>query len=149
MSDLKAVYDALAAVPVALAGRVVTVRNVDALPASVAAADVPLRLLMPLGTRPGATAVSEVALTGIATAQWRLTDLLLLRPAQAGKLEEAAALLVEYQSAYVTALMRARMLNRCPILGIAIDCGVGPYPMAGGVDWYGAQATVTVQEVWK
>ena len=146
-SNLLAIYDALALVQVPVNGVIVPVKNVTGLPATVASGDVPIRLLMPLGTRPGSNAVSEITLMGMASSDWRITDMLLLKPAQAGKLDDVAPLMVRYMADYATALMRTRALAGAPIVGFSMDAGVGPYPE--GTQWYGVNVTLTVKETWR
>jgi hypothetical protein len=149
MSALLAIYAALAAMPVEIDGVAVPVLNVTQLPESVAAGRTPVRLLMPLGTRPGATSIAALALGGAAQAEWRIADLLLLRPAQAGRLEQAAAALVQYMQDYAVALNSTRALAGAFIQGAALEAGVFTYPAGGTAQWFGVEASLTVKEVWR
>lgn len=149
-SNLLAIYAALAAVQVPLNGKVVPVRNVDALPESVAAGDTPVRLLMPWSERGGGANTSVLALQGLATADWVLVDLLLIRPAQAGKLETASEAIVRYMQDYASALARTRQLAGAVIAGpVRITSGVGAYPAGSAAQWFGVEATITVRETWR
>ena len=148
-SNLTGIYAALAAMDVGLNGAIVPVRNYDELPASVAAADTPLRLLMPLSSRPGSPGIEPVAFGGIATAQWRITDLLLLRPQQAGRPEQAAADIVAYMAAYTGAVLRTRALANCLIESYTFDSGVFTYPAGGTASWFGVDVTLVVKESFR
>lgn len=148
-SNLTGIYDALAALEVPVNGAVVPVRNVDELPESVAAADCPIRLLMPWGERSGQNAVSFVTLQGVGTAEWALVDLLLLRPAQAGRLETASAAVVRYMQDYASAINRARALAGAPVTSLKIAAGVGTYPAGGSQQWFGVEVTLAIRETWR
>lgn len=147
-SRLAAIYTALAAMPVPVGGALASVRNYDALPASVAAGDTPVRLLMPLSAQPGG-GVSVVTFSGAQQADWRIADLLLLRPAQAGRLEQAAALMVEYQVNYAAAVANARGLAGAFIQSLTMDAGVFTYPAGGTAQWFGVEVKLTLREVWR
>jgi hypothetical protein len=149
MSDLLSIYTALAAMQVPVNGVIVPVKNVTELPESVAAGSTPIRLLMPLGTRPGATSIAALSFQGAAGGDWRIADLLLLRPAQAGKLETAAALLVRYMSDYAGALNRQRALAGAFIQGASLEAGVFTYPAGGAAQWFGVEAALMVREFWR
>lgn len=149
MSALLDIYAALAAMPVPVNGVVVPVRKVTELPESIPAAACPVRLLMPLGTRPGAPAIASITLQGASTAEWRMADLLLLRPAQAGRLEQAAAMLVQYMEDYAKALAKQRALNGAFIQSAALEAGVFTYPAGGAAQWYGVEASLSVREYWR
>jgi hypothetical protein len=150
-SNLMGIYDALAAVQVPVNGVIVPVRNVDELPESVAAADCPVRLLMPWSERTGTNAVSFVTFGGMAQSDWTIVDLLLLRPAQAGKLETASAGVVRYMQDYATAINRVRALSQfAQVLGpVRFAPGVGAYPTGGAAQWFGVEVTLTVRETWR
>lgn len=149
MSELLAIYDALAAVQVPVDGAIVRVKNVTELPESVAAADCPVRLLMPWGERTGTSAMSVISLGGMSQAEWQIVDLLLLRPAQADKLKTAAAAVVRYMRDYSIALARTRTLAGAVILNpVKLTSGVGEYPK-GGPAWFGVEASLTVRETWR
>jgi hypothetical protein len=148
-SNLMGIYDALAAVQVPVNGVIVPVRNVDELPASVESAQVPIRLLMPWGERTGQNAVSFVTLQGVGAADWTIVDLLLLRPAQAGKLETASAAVVAYMRDYATAINMRRSLAGAPVTGLRISAGVGTYPAGGAQQWFGVEVALTIRENWR
>lgn len=149
MSALLSIYDALAAMQVPVAGVIVPVKRVTELPESVAAGSTPLRLLMPLGTRPGATSLAALTLQGAAGAEWGIADLLLLRPSSAGRLEQAAALLVQYMQDYAGALARQKALAGAFIQSARLEAGVFKYPAGGSAEWYGVEASLTVKEYWR
>jgi hypothetical protein len=147
MSNLRTIYTALANVPVALNGSVVTALDVDKLPETVAAANLPLRLIMPLGTRPDARAMTFESLNGVSTAEWRITDLFLLQTTAQRKLEQVAPDLANYMAAYVTALSKARALAGALIENVSVTAGVYVYPAQSNATYFGVEATVTVREI--
>lgn len=148
-SNLLAIYAALAAVQVPISGAIVPVRNVDDLPESVAAGDCPVRLLMPWAERTGVNSATPVTFTDIALADWTIVDLLLLRPAQAGKLETASAGVVQYMADYVSALNRTRALAGAFVTSLRMSTGLGIYPAGGSATWFGVEVTLTVREIWR
>jgi hypothetical protein len=149
MSALLAIYDALAAMQVPVNAVIVPVKKPTELPESVAAASTPIRLLMPMGTRPGSTAIAALTMQGAAGAEWRIADLLLLKPAQAGRLDQAAGVLVQYMQDYASALMRQRALAGAFIQSAGVEAGIFEYPAQSNVKWFGVEATLTVKEFWR
>lgn len=149
-SRLVDIFEALAEMPVAVNGAVVNVYGLDTLPNSVAAAALPARLLLPLGTRSEGRSVSFATFgqNGVVVPQWRITDVLLYKPTAQGRgLNDVAPDLIAYMAAYVDALRATRTLAGATIVDAGLEPGVWTYPVGGSKDYYGVEATLTLKEI--
>lgn len=150
-TQLFSLYDVLADMPVAVNEIVVPARNLDNLKNSIGAGDCPVRLLMPLGTRVEARAVNAVTISGTtASVQWRMTDLLLWKPAgSGGGLRDEAVPLVAYMTAYFDALhlQRFRLGRNAVVENVTFEPTMVNFP-GGGASWfYGVDVTLFVKEI--
>jgi hypothetical protein len=150
MSGLVDLYAALAAIPVSAAGKTPTVYAVDALPTAVQTAQLPCRVLLPLGGRLRAEATGALALGGGQRIRWRLTDVLLWSPVGQGRsLAEHSAALVAYCDAYAAAVGIGTALDtadmRATVTGLTFEPGLVLYPPAGNVTYYGVECGVEVE----
>lgn len=150
MSDLSGIYDALEAMNVTLNAAVVQVFNYDALPDSIQTAQLPCRLLHPLGEQPlGSTTPFTLAGTGLQFG-WTLFDLFLLRPVGQGiGLKDAAPDIVNYMEAYATALKANVKLvgHTVTITGGTFDPAIFAYPRGGAAIYFGVMVSLKITEL--
>lgn len=151
MSDLVNIYDALAAMPVTIEGAVVTAYAPRNMPASVPTGNLPVRILLPLGTRSGANAVSQQSMARqnvTVTCEWRCVDLFLYKPGSQGRVSDNAGALVQYQAAYVDAIKYYHHLTKTALIeAVAMDVGIYEYPAGSKEQYFGVQVTVTIKEI--
>jgi hypothetical protein len=156
MSQLPAIYAALASAPLTVDGISVTARFGATLIDRAESAHLPARLLLPMGTaRLGATVATPrtfargVAEGGVLEIDWTITDLLLWRGLAAGVgLQDSAAELVAYTAAYAPLVVGRLRTPRWSVTEIN-------FPAIGGVEWppqserwfLGVQAQVTIHEI--
>lgn len=150
MSNLSGIYDALAAMNVTLNAAVVPVFNYDELPDSIQTAQLPCRLLHPLGEQPaGSTTPFTLSGTGLQFG-WTIFDLFLLRPVGQGiGLVDAAPDLVAYVEAYATALKASIKLvgHSATITGGTFDPAIFAYPRGGAAIYFGVMVTLRITEL--
>lgn len=159
MSQIRTVYSNLAALSVTFtreSGGSITVgaKDLDELPNSVAAADAPVRLLLPYANTTETRDGQFASLDRVGRQEWFLSDLLLWKPAPLGSgIAESAADLVRYQGAYFEML---RDWRDCGIVGGDSDVeligwraapGVYDWPIGGNAWWQGVMITLQVLEV--
>ena len=148
MSDILAIYDAIEGVTVS---PVTTVKNLDSLPASPSAAAMPMRLLLPFGAGDNEGNMLEYMDRGSnAFVDWRIIDLLLMRPVGQGEgIHTVAALVVAYAGAYIDTMVQHRYLDdrhQLEITGVTAKPGIVEYPSGGGIYYHGCVCTLTVRE---
>ncbi len=148
MSDIVPVYDAIAAVSVS---PVTVVKNLDALPASPSAAELPMRLLLPFGAGDNEGNMAEYMDMGRnAWVDWKIVDLCLYRPVGQGEGIHTIALpLVRYAGAFITAFIAHRYLSDSPhfeVTGKTAKPGIIEYPSGSGIFYHGCLCTLTVRE---
>ena len=150
MSDLAGIYDALAAMDVTLNAAVVPVFNYDALPDSIQTAQLPCRLLHPLGEQP-AGSVTPFTLSGHSLSLgWTIFDLFLLKPVGQGiGLVDAAPELVAYMDAYATALAANIKLvgHSVTITGGEFDPALYAYPRGAPTAFFGVMVKLRLTEL--
>lgn len=150
MSDLSGIYDALAAMDVTLNAATVPVFNYDELPDSIQTAQLPCRLLHPLGEQPGGS-VTPFTLSGVSLQfGWTIFDLFLLRPvAQGIGLKDAAPDLVAYMDAYAAALKTHIKIvgHSATITGGTLDPAIFAYPRGGPTIHFGVMVTLKITEL--
>lgn len=149
-SRLADIFAALAALPVNVNGASVPAYGLDALPNSVAAAALPCRLLLPLGTRVEGRSVSftTVGNAGVVVPQWRITDLLLWKPTAQGRgLNDVAPDLIAYMAAYVDALRSTRRFAGAEVIDAAFEPSVYTYPAGGTKDYWGVEVVLQIKEI--
>ncbi|MCC6615935.1 MAG: hypothetical protein IT320_20865 [Anaerolineae bacterium] len=150
MSDLSGIYDALEAMDVTLNAAVVPVFNYDELPDSIQTAQLPCRLLHPLGEQPLGS-VTPFTLSGTSLQfGWTIFDLFLLRPVGQGiGLVDAAPDLVAYMGAYAAALKTHIKLvgHTVTITGGAFDPALYAYPRGGAAIYFGVMVTLRMTEL--
>lgn len=148
MSGLAEIYAAVAATAVSVAGKTPVVFDHDALPAAVNTAQLPCRVLLPVGRLDGLA--EPLALGGGRVIRWRLTDLLLLAAVGQGRdIGEHSAALVAYCEAYAVALGGGLEVigGRVSVTRIEFEMGVYAYPPEHGTRFYGVACTLTVEEI--
>jgi len=141
------IYQKLAELSVAAGGKTVTVYSLSTLPNSVASANLPARLLLPVITgEGGARQVTVMNTQNKFIVSWTLTDLLLYQPAAQGTgIAQVANPLVTYCADYLAAL-------RLKIVGMGIDSitaepDVYEYPQGSGSVYFGVRVSLTVKDI--
>lgn len=154
-SQLLSIYDAIAAMSVTAGGQTPTVWDVDDIRDSVQTGHLPVRILLPHGDfrggGSGGQAFRPITLTNsISKGTWNIVDLCLWRPVGQGLgMRDIGPTLVEYCSAYVTALVG---INRGTtyqsyLTGWEIAAGVYAYPEPSDNWFWGVRAVVQVDEI--
>jgi len=131
MSMISEVYTALAALTVTTtSGKTPAVYNLGELLESVNTANLPCRLLLPLGDNPGEGREGQfINIGSTITIDWQITDLMLWQASEQGLgLRQFAPELVDYCGKYVDA-MRA---FKCPVPNTALT---NVYVVPGEYEW--------------
>ena len=151
MSNLPAIYTALAALPVLYDGSGPEVYGLDRTPNSVSTASLPCRILLPGRSSQGA--FGFVAMGSMAAVTWTILDLLLIKPATQGTgLVDVSTLMLTYCGAYAEAL---RTIRNGGVTGggitleagTTIDPGLYEYPLHAGTFYHGVLVTVQFREI--
>lgn len=147
-SQLTAIYDAIAAIAVAVDGTTVTVRNYDE--ASPVVNETPLRILSPLSDKNEGRGLTPITFGGGLQIGRYITDLCLWAEAEAGSgLEYHMAKLIAYQAAYENAALADRKLglSNVSVQALDIQIGVWEYPMASNNFYFGVKAEWQITEL--
>lgn len=149
-SRLRQIYKALEEVHVELRGRTVRCRGLDNLAAQISRANLPLRLLLPVGSSANGRNLTIITADGTGrNATWLIPELCLIATATQGQgLEEYAGDLVDY----VVALEQAALARRVDFEGflvnnIAMDTGIFEWPSGSDVWYFGVRTNYTVTEL--
>ena len=153
MSVILSIYDAIAAISVTVSGTTPTVYDLDELKDSYKSADLPARLLLPVGVDAPADAREGqfIALGSTTRTRWRITDLMLWK--MAGRpgtgLDAVAEDLVAYAGAYVEALRSNRGLGLSTVVIDAWQATpmVVEWPDGSGNAFFAVKCYVDVIEV--
>lgn len=144
------IFAALAAIDVTFDAQVVTTYNVDALPESVDNRHTPCRLLLPLGTRAEARSITPVVVSGkVASIQWRITDLFLMKPTGlTGGIAVEAPKLLAYMKAHFDAIQEAnfRLTRHALIENLTYEPTITPFPTAGKTEYFAVEVGVFPKE---
>lgn len=150
-SQIINIYNALDAVSVTVKGKTPKVYDLEELPESIHTAQLPCRLLLPVGNdNAGEGRDGEfIAIgTGI-TVNWTVKDLMLWKPSEQGRgLSDFAPVLVEYCGLYADAMRSFK----CPYANSALESfsmmpGMYEYPVGSG-NWYaGVMCYLQIKEV--
>lgn len=130
-----------------------TCYSLGELKASVQTADLPARLLLPIGL--GASGAPNITLGpgNMAQAQWQIVDLFLLAPVT---MEQGfyiyAPVLTRYCVAYAEAIANKwqflyQWQTEAQTNPVSILPGIYEYPAGSGIEYFGVQCTFTVNEV--
>jgi hypothetical protein len=152
MTQLTAIYNALAAIDVTVNGVTPRVFNFDNLKAEIHTAELPCRLLLPMGERLGGEA-SVISMGGHGSVPWTICDLMLWSPIAQGRgIKEHPGALVAYMEAYVNTMQQHMKLLRSPVTAtvekIRPDAGLFSYPVNTETWYYGVECIVTVRELY-
>lgn len=151
-SKLREAYKAIEGTSIQLNGDTVRCRGLDNFQTVVNPANLPLRLLLPVGSNANGRNLSIISAdhSGRA-ATWLIPELALLAPMTAGQgLEEYAGLLVDYVVAYEQAILDRRVdfANEGFLINnMALDTGLYEWPAESGKWYFGVRANLTVQEL--
>jgi hypothetical protein len=152
-SRILSIYDALAALPVAVGSVTPAVKDLHQLPAMRYSADLPVRLLMPLDpTRTtGATDVQYIAICGdITRVTWIVRDLLLWSKLAEGRgLIDFAEDFMSYCSNYVAVMTANRALTayNAYIDRFSALPGVYEFPFGSSQWFFGVDSRLTIVEI--
>ena len=154
MSQLATIYSTLAATPITVGAVAVAALNGATLPDSVESAQLPVRLILPVGGKASGTVQTprtfktSTTQGGVLVVDWTLSDVLLWRALGAGVgLTDLAPELIAYMAAYMAVVAPLRT-PRWSVTNIA-------FPVIGGLEWpassdrwySGVQATLTIREI--
>jgi hypothetical protein len=151
MSVITNVYDALAALSVGTTGgKVPTVYNLSELLESVNTANLPCRLLLPLGDNPGEGREGQFINIGTTmTVIWQINDLMLWQASEQGLgLREFAPELVDYCGKYLDAMRTFK----CPytdttLESVLVTPGEYEWPRGSGRYFAGVLCQLQIKEV--
>jgi hypothetical protein len=131
-----------------------TVYNLDSLPAQVSTAQLPCRLLLPLGQGESGSDNAQVLDGSGIRCVWRITDLFLLETmARERGLYVHAPVMMRYVAAYAEALSnkyrlihgRATLIDT---LSTSITPGIYEYPAGSDAWFFGVKADITIEETF-
>lgn len=149
MSAIVSIFNGVAAQAVTVGAITPTVYNIDTLPAAVAPAQLPCRLMLPMDAKTEATSGQFLGFGTISTVTWRITDLMLWTPALSGAgIHDYALTLVQYAGAYMDMLRKIRA--PAPITRItnwSAQPGRFQYPLRSGRWYFGVECMIEVQEI--
>lgn len=151
MSVITNIYAALDAKSVSTtSGKTPTVYDLGELPESITTAQLPCRLLLPVGTVPGEGREGEFIAIGTGmTIVWQITDLMLWQASEQGLgLREFAPELVDYCGKYLDAMRTFK----CPYQNSALERvsmipGEYEWPRGSGRFYAGVLCQLTIREV--
>ena len=149
MSAIIPIFNAIAAKPVTVNSITPTVYGLGVLPDAVSPAQLPCRLLLPIGSKTAVTAGQFLGFGTAVTINWRVTDLMLWATAVAGAgIHDYAQTLVQYAGVYVDMLRTIRA--PAPITRLTnwqILPGRFQYPLNSGRWFFGVECTIDLQEL--
>ena len=149
-SKIDAIYDALAAVAITLDSKTIAVKDADELPNSVAAANLPVRLLTPLeafGDNAGvrSSIIGTTAGSQPTVAFWTILDLMLWAPVVSNVGVKAhGKIMVNYCAAYLDAMKL--IANSYNLVSVSVAPSIIRYPEGSNRWFYGARATIEIKE---
>jgi hypothetical protein len=158
-SILLTIYDDLEAMAVTYADKSsanVTANcfNLDEIPASVSTAQLPCRILLPIGQGQSGTPTATILRGAGVQAQWNITDLFLLETAarDAG-IYILAPVLMRYSVAYAEALGKQfQFIHGYSTESLTITSSIVPgmyeYPAGSGTWFYGVKCDITIDEIF-
>lgn len=152
-SQLAAIYAAIAGASISVGSVAVTALNGSTLTESVESAQMPVRLILPVGgTATGSTPTPRTFANrtegGVLVVDWTITDLLLWRGIDAGVgLSDLSPNLISYCGSYLSIVGSLRT-SRWSVSNIS-------FPVIGGIEWpissnrwySGVQASLTIREI--
>lgn len=128
--------------------------NLDEIPASVQTAQLPCRILLPVGQGQSGTPTATILRGAGVQAQWNITDLFLLETAarDAG-IYIQAPVLMRYSVAYAEALGKQfQFVHGYSTESLTISSSIVPgmyeYPAGSGVWFYGVKCDVVIDEIF-
>lgn len=156
-SILSTIYSQLAAMTVSYTDRTgasatPTVYSLATIPAHVETAQLPCRILLPIGQGGGTNNLRVLNGSGV-VASWSITDLFLLCPeAQQEGLYIQAPVLISYAGAWARAIGQQYRFLSAPstetrTITAAILPGMWEYPTQSGVFYYGVKCDLAVEEL--
>ena len=128
--------------------------NLDEIPASVSTAQLPCRILLPIGQGTGGVSNARILQGAGVIAQWNISDLFLLETAarDAG-LYIQAPVLMRYCVAYAEAFGKQWQFihgwnTESLSLSSSIVPGMYEYPSGSGTWFYGVKCDLTIEEIF-
>lgn len=128
--------------------------NLDEIPASVQTAQLPCRILLPVGQGQSGTPTATILRGAGVNAQWSITDLFLLETAarDAG-IYILAPVLMRYCVAYAEALGKQfQFVHGYSTESLTISSSIVPgmyeYPAGSGTWFYGVKCDVVIDEIF-
>ena len=154
-SAISAIYTAVEAMAVTVSGITPRVYGLTGLPGSVAAADLPARIILDLAnasegqTMQFFTVNSGISGGGAQYVDWQINDLLLWKPEALGRgVKDVATDLIAYCGKYIDAVRTNRNIGTAATFtGLRVSPGVYEYPASSGVFYWGVMASSTIREI--
>lgn len=146
---LLALYDALAAVSLTFDGAAVGVRSLADLTNNVHAADLPLRLLLPIAQpATGATGYRPLDASGNYGLRVTLPDVLLVRPASHGAgIHDVARQLVQYADDYAANAPAALKSATARVLSVRANPQIVEWPQGSGTHYVAVVCTIDLEVI--
>ena len=150
MSQVLAIYAALAAKTVTVNATVVSAYDLPALRNSIETANLPCRMMLPFQKNAEGRQGNFIAMgTGQGKITWRVTDLMLWAAEAAGTgMVDYAATLVAYAGAYAEMLRTIRApVSAARITNFTCAPDIYEWPPQSGRFYYGCEAVIDVEEI--
>ncbi len=148
MTTLSAIIAAVAGLPVTFGSATPDVRWHGTTATTIAAADVPVRIIAPYQSDRLAQ-VDWLTPTGRASVEWQIADMLLVRPAGAGRgARDYAADISVYLDDYITHVANSPLRDR-RWMTTRLTAGVGliAWPPGQEAIWEGVTITLTIRQL--
>ncbi len=150
MSDELFDYLALKAMTVNTDTASPRVLGLDELPGNVPTDICPVRLLLPFGAGENEGTMIDYTSGNNAFINWKIIDIFLLRPVDAGEgIHTAADVLVAYARKYIKVCILNRFLDDAHVLeikAVTAKPGIIEYPSSSGQYFHGCLCTLTIRE---
>lgn len=150
-SRLRDIYRAIQETNVSINGVPIPCRGLDNLDSRVSRANLPVRLLLPVGSNASGRSITILDAAGMGRqGVWTIPELALLgEVAQGQGLEEFAGALVDYVVAFEDAIVerRTQMQQSFIITNIAVDTGEFEWPRESTAWYFGVRTLYTVTEL--
>lgn len=149
---IAAIYSAIVALTVAVDGTNATVYGLTSMPDAIETAQLPVRLLVSVGSATQGASIRPSTLGSLPGMQatWQVQDLMLYKPpAQGLGLEQMNAALMAYCDSYLSAIRAsALMTNAALTTDVRLEPGVYEHPPDSGRQYFGVMTTLTIEEIY-
>lgn len=154
-SQISAIYTAFENMTITVSSVTPRVYGLTGLPNSIAAADLPARVLLDLANAAEGqsmeffTVNSGIGGGGAQYVDWQMNDLLLWMPEAHGRgVKDVATALIAYCGKYIDTVRNSRnIVSSASFTGLRVSPGVYEYPAGSGQMYWGVMATSTIREI--